>query len=285
MAKKRTVGDRIFRACAFIGMSIFAFTYLLLLIWMVFSSFRSVSGFNRDPFNFFEFTWESLAKNYEKAFTYKAYGTTTMPKMILNSVIFVVGNLVVTTAIPCITGYILAKYNFKLRGFLINLTVVTMVIPTVGSMSVTYRFLDSLHLLNKFEGVFLMSAGGLGFASLMYRNYFGAIPWSYAESAFLDGAGNFTVFIRIMLPQAKPLLVSLGIMGFIGGWNDYMTPYMYLNDYPTVAYGLTAIQSKYKASMPYVFAAMTFATGVVLVVFCCFSDTIMNNMSAGGLKD
>jgi ABC-type glycerol-3-phosphate transport system permease component len=59
---------------------------------------------------------------------------------------------------------------------------------------------------------------------------------------------------------------------------------MYLNEYPTVAYGLQAIYTKYQTSMPYVFAAMTFTTGVVLIVFCCFSKTIMNSMSAGGLK-
>ena len=285
MAKKRSFGDRVFRALAFILMSIFALSYLFILFWMVFGSFRLTSSFAERPFDFMDFNMDSLAKSYTTAFSYKAYGTTTMPVMILNSIIFVVGNLAVSLTIPCITGYILAKYNFKIKGILVNLTVITMVVPTVGSMSVTYRFMDSIGLLNTFPGVWIMAAGGLGFASLMYKNYFGAIPWSYAESAFLDGAGNFTVFMRIMLPQAKPLLISLGIMGFIGGWNDYMTPYMYLNDYPTVAFGLTAIQEKYKADMPYVFAAMTFATGVVLVVFCFFSDTIMNNMSAGGLKD
>lgn len=285
MAKKRTIGDRIFRACAFVGMSIFAFTYLLLLLWMVFSSFRWAKDFSLRPFEFLDFSWESIAANYQEAF--KGTEDVTFLEMIGNSLILVVGNLVVTTAIPCITGYILAKYNFKIRGFLINLTVVTMVIPTIGSMALSYRLLSNLQLINKFTGVFLLGAGGLGFASLMYRNYFGAIPWSYAESAFLDGAGNFTVFIRIMLPQAVPLLVSLGIMGFISTWNDYMTPYMYLNSKPTVAYGIELISkvNKNKSNKPVLFAAMTFAAAVVLAVFCCFSDTIMNNMSAGGLKD
>ena len=129
-----------------------------------------------------------------------------------------------------------------------------------------------------------MSAGGFGFGFLLFRNFYAAIPWEYAESAFLDGASNWQVFSRIMAPQATPIIVSIAIVSFISCWNDYYTPYMYLNDYPTVAYGLNAIYTKYSTSMPYVFAAMTFTTGVVLVVFCCFSKTIMNSMSAGGLK-
>lgn len=284
MAKKRSFGDRVFRGCAFIFMTIFALSYLFILFWMVFGSFRLTSSFGQRPFDFFDFDLDSIAKSYSTAFSITVRKTK-MPMMIMNSAIFVAGNLAVSLTIPCITGYILAKYDFKIRNILVNLTVITMVVPTVGSMSVTYRFLDSIGLMDTFPGVWLLSAGGLGFASLMYKNYFAAIPWSYAESAFLDGAGNFTVFMRIMLPQAKPLLISLGIMGFIGGWNDYMTPYMYLNSHPTVAYGIELIRQEYPADRPYQFAAMTFATGVVLVVFCFFSDTIMNNMSAGGLKD
>ena len=64
----------------------------------------------------------------------------------------------------------------------------------------------------------------------------------------------------------------------------FYTPYMYLNSRPTVAYGLNAIYSRYQASMPIVFAAMTFTTAVSLIIYCIFSKTIMESMSAGGLK-
>lgn len=282
--KKYSASDKVFRGVLFAVMFIFAVTYVLLLVWMVFGSLRSVSNFNKYPFRMFDMTWESIAKNYEKAFTYKAYGTTAMPTMILNSVIYVAGTVFLAVLFPNISGYIVAKYRFKLNGFITNLAIVTMVIPTIGSVTTTYRFLDSLGLLNNFFGVFLMSAGGFGFGFLLFRNFYAAIPWEYAESAFLDGASNWRVFISIMAPQAKPIIVSIAIVSFISCWNDYYTPYMYLSEYPTVAYGLQAIYTKYQTSMPYVFAAMTFTTAVVMVVFCCFSKTIMNSMSAGGLK-
>ena len=284
MKRKYTLGDRVFRVACFMVMLLFALSYIFLLFWMVFGSFRSVSSFNRQPFNFFDISWDAIAKNYTKAFTYKVGGHTAMPQMILNSFIYVVGTVVISVTVPAISGYIVAKYHFALKGFITSLAIVTLVIPTIGSVTATYRFLETLRLLDTCWGVFLLSAGGFGVNFLLFHNFFSAIPWEYAEAAYLDGAGDLHVFIRIMFPQATPIFVSIGIMSFISCWNDYYTPYLYLNSYPTVAYGLNAIQSKYEASMPYVFSAMVFTTSVVLLLYCCFSKTIMESMSAGGLK-
>lgn len=284
MRRKYKASDRVFRAVCVLIMALFSFSYLLLLAWMIIGSLRSVTNFNQYPFRFFDFTWDSIVKNYTKAFTYEVGGHTAMPQMILNSLIYVVGTVIISVTIPAVTGYIVAKYDFALRKFITSLAIVTLVIPTIGSVTATYRFMQSIHLLDTFWGVFLMNAGGFGFSFLLFRNFFGAISWEYVEAAFLDGAGNCRVFISVMAPQAIPIIVSVGIVSFINCWNDYYTPYLYLNSYPTVAYGLNAISTRYEASMPYVFAAMTFSTLVVLLPYCFFSKTIMESMSAGGLK-
>ena len=131
-----------------------------------------------------------------------------------------------------------------------------------------------------------MNAGGLGFGMLLYKNYFASVSWEYAESAFLDGATNLKVFFRIMYPQAIPLIVSMGILNVIGLWNDYMTPYLYLNSKPTVALGVYSIQKNAESygAYPQAFAAMAFMTVFVLVIYAGFSKTIMSSMSVGGLK-
>ena len=78
MAKKKyKVSDKIFRSALFTIMLIFSISYILLLVWMIFGSFRSVSNFNKYPFKIFDITLKSIEKNYDKAFTYKAYGTDT----------------------------------------------------------------------------------------------------------------------------------------------------------------------------------------------------------------
>ena len=284
MKIKYSAGDKVFRIVCFIVMGVFAFSYIMILLYMVFGSFRTTTAFSQKPFNFFDISLDAIKRNYSRAFTYKVGGHTAMPKMILNSLVYVVGTVLLSVSIPAISGYIVAKYDFKIKKLITSIAIITLVVPTIGSVTMTYRFMESLHLLNTFWGVFLMSAGGFGFSFLLFKNFFSAIPWEYAEAAFIDGAGDFKVFITIMFPQATPILLSLGIMNFIGCWNDYYTPYLFLNDYPTVAYGLTAIRSKFEASVPIVFAALTFSTVVVLILYVAFSKTIMESMSAGGLK-
>ncbi len=284
MRKRYSTADRVFRTICFIVMAIFAISYIFILMWMVLSSFRSLKDFSRYPFKFFDISAEAISKNYTKAFTYKVQGTTDMFGMVLNSLIYVVGTVLISVSIPAISGYIVAKFRFALRSAITSIAIITLVVPTIGSVTTTYRFMESIHLLDTFGGVFLMAAGGFGFSFLLFRNFFAAIPWEYAEAAYLDGAGDFKVFIRVFFPQATPIFISIGIVSFISCWNDYYTPYLYLNSYPTVALGLNAIQSKYSASMPYVFAALTFSTAVVLVLYVAFSKTIMESMSAGGLK-
>ena len=268
MKIKYSAGDKAFRIICFIIMG----------------SFRTTTAFSQKPFNFFDISLNAIKRNYTKAFTYKVGGHTPMPKMIFNSLIYVGGMVVLSVTIPAISGYITAKYDFKIKKLITSIAIITLVVPTIGSVTMTYRLMESLHLLNTFQGVFLMSAGGFGFSFLLFRNFFSAIPWEYAEAAFIDGASDFRVFITIMFPQATSILLSLGVMNFIGCWNDYYTPYLFLNDYPTVAYGLAAITSKYEASVPVVFAALSFSTIVMLVLYMMFSKTIMESMSAGGLK-
>ena len=284
MKIKYSAGDKAFRIRCVIIMGVFALSYIMILIYMIFGSFRTTTAFSQKPFNFFDISFDAITRNYTKAFTYKVGGHTSMPKMILNSLIYVGGIVVLSVTIPAISGYITAKYDFKIKKLITSIAIITLVVPTIGSVTMTYRLMESLHLLNTFQGVFLMSAGGFGFSFLLFRNFFSAIPWEYAEAAFIDGAGDFKVFITIMFPQATSILLSLGVMNFIGCWNDYYTPYLFLNDYPTVAYGLAAITSKYEASVPVVFAALSFSTIVMLVLYMMFSKTIMESMSAGGLK-
>lgn len=284
MKIKYSAGDKAFRIICFIIMGVFALSYIMILIYMIFGSFRTTTAFSQKPFNFFDISLNAIKRNYTKAFTYKVGGHTPMPKMILNSLIYVGGMVVLSVTIPAISGYITAKYDFKIKKLITSIAIITLVVPTIGSVTMTYRLMESLHLLNTFQGVFLMSAGGFGFSFLLFRNFFSAIPWEYAEAAFIDGASDFRVFITIMFPQATSILLSLGVMNFIGCWNDYYTPYLFLNDYPTVAYGLAAITSKYEASVPVVFAALSFSTIVMLVLYMMFSKTIMESMSAGGLK-
>ena len=279
-------GDIVYKILVTLGIFLFSASFVFVLVWMICNSLRSQTNYNKNPLAFWDLS-EATFKNYATIITTK-YGSskTTLIGMIKNSFILIAVCTALQAIVPVITGYVIARYKTKLGSIAIQLVIISMVVPAIGSTASTYAFMTAIKLKDKWAGIFLMNAGGLGFGMLLYKNYFASISWEYAESAFLDGASNLRVFFSIMYPQALPLIVSMGILNVIGLWNDYMTPYLFLNSKPTVALGVYTIQTlaEKKSYQPQAFAAMTFMTVFVLAIYAAFSKTIMSSMSVGGLK-
>lgn len=279
-------GDVVYKILVTAGILLFSLSFAFVLVWMLCNSVRPQKSYFNDVLAFWNLKGATF-DNYVRIFTTK-YGSAkiTMFGMLKNSFILIIVCTALQAIVPVITGYVAARYKTKLGAVAVQLVIISMVVPAIGSTASTYSFMSAIKLKDKWLGIFLMNAGGLGFGMLLYKNYFSSISWEYAESAFLDGAGNLRVFFSIMYPQALPLIVSMAILNVIGLWNDYMTPYLFLNSKPTVALGVYSIQTRAErnGAMPQAFAAMTFMTIFVLIIYAAFSKTIMSSMSVGGLK-
>lgn len=279
-------GDVVYKILVTAGILLFSLSFAFVLVWMLCNSVRPQKSYFNDVLAFWNLKGATF-DNYVRIFTTK-YGSAkiTMFGMLKNSFILIIVCTALQAIVPVITGYVVARYKTKLGAVAVQLVIISMVVPAIGSTASTYSFMSAIKLKDKWLGIFLMNAGGLGFGMLLYKNYFSSISWEYAESAFLDGAGNLRVFFSIMYPQALPLIVSMAILNVIGLWNDYMTPYLFLNSKPTVALGVYSIQTRAErnGAMPQAFAAMTFMTIFVLIIYAAFSKTIMSSMSVGGLK-
>lgn len=279
-------GDVVYKILVTAGILLFSLSFAFVLVWMLCNSVRPQKSYFNDVLAFWNLKGATF-DNYVRIFTTK-YGSAkiTMFGMLKNSFILIIVCTALQAIVPVITGYVAARYKTKLSAIAVQLVIISMVVPAIGSTASTYSFMSAIKLKDKWLGIFLMNAGGLGFGMLLYKNYFSSISWEYAESAFLDGAGNLRVFFSIMYPQALPLIVSMAILNVIGLWNDYMTPYLFLNSKPTVALGVYSIQTRAErnGAMPQAFAAMTFMTIFVLIIYAAFSKTIMSSMSVGGLK-
>ena len=279
-------GDVVYKILVTAGILLFSLSFAFVLVWMLCNSVRPQKSYFNDVLAFWNLKGATFG-NYVRIFTTK-YGSAkiTMFGMLKNSFILIIVCTALQAIVPVITGYVAARYKTKLGAVAVQLVIISMVVPAIGSTASTYSFMSAIKLKDKWLGIFLMNAGGLGFGMLLYKNYFSSISWEYAESAFLDGAGNLKVFFSIMYPQALPLIVSMAILNVIGLWNDYMTPYLFLNSKPTVALGVYSIQTRAErnGAMPQAFAAMTFMTIFVLIIYAAFSKKIMSSMSVGGLK-
>lgn len=281
-----SAGDIVYKILVTAGILLFSLSFLFVLVWMFCNSIRPQKSYFNNVLAFWNLKGATF-DNYVKIFTTKySSAKITMFGMLKNSLVFIAVCTGLQAIVPVITGYVVARYKTRLGAVAVQLVIISMVVPAIGSTASTYAFMSAIKLKDKWLGIFLMNAGGLGFGMLLYKNYFSSVSWEYAESAFLDGAGNLRVFFSIMYPQALPLIVSMAILNVIGLWNDYMTPYLFLNSKPTVALGVYSIQTRAEQSgaMPQAFAAMTFMTVFVLAIYAGFSKTIMSSMSVGGLK-
>lgn len=294
----RTPLDKVCNAIIVFVMAIFALSFVMMYIWMFMNSFRTYISYNKNPSNLFNFegvSWATLFDNYKVIFSYTSKNVqmidghrvlveTSFLTMLKNSMIQISISAASGLIFPPAVGYVIAKYEFGLKKFLMGVIVALMCIPSIGTSVAIMAFYDTFHMLNTWWPSVLSLFSGLGFGVLLYGNYFRSIPWEYVESAKLDGASNLRAYISIMFPQAFPLLLAQLIMGFIGAWNDYMTPFLYMPNKPNIAYGIYKISSLYEDKYPIVFAGLVFTSTITLAIYACFSKTIMSSMSVGGVK-
>ncbi len=187
----------------------------------------------------------------------------------------------------CMTAYVLAKYEFRGNSFIYSFVIIAGVIPTLGSLPASYRLMSDLKLIDTYLGMILMLCGGFGGHFLYLHSYFKSVSWAYAESAMLDGASDFRIFVQIMLPLVKNGVIAFTIIRFLSNWNEFWTPYMFYESHPTIAVGLNALSAEATNTGAYaeLFAAMVISIIPILVIYAAFQKKIMSNTIGGGVKE
>ena len=282
-AKAAGPGKSILFTVVFILFVLYALILIVPFAWILINSFKDAADFADDKW---ALSFSAGFDNYVKAFNYKVRGTSVLG-MYLNSFLVVGGGVVVTLISCTLASYTMAKYKFKGRGIIYNVVIISMMVPIVGTLPAQYRLMQNLGLVNNIVGVWFLYSGGFGFNFLFLYSYFKSISWTYAEAAQIDGASDFRIFIQIMVPMARPALTAVGVLTFMGLWCDYQTPYLYLKGMPTIALGLKDMSeqlSTVPSNTTLVLSTAILATIPILVLFCVFQKTIMNNMTVGGLK-
>lgn len=271
----------------FAVMSVIFLLYAVSLIypfaWVFMNALKTNAEFFDD-----KMAWPTqwLFSNFIDAFTKMEYNGTNLIGMFGNSLLLSVLCTVAPIVSSTVAAYASARFDFKICKVVFNIALLVQIIPTVGSLPATYKLVNYLGMANNFALIWLLSAGGFGFTFLMLHGCFAGISRTYSEAAKIDGAGNFRVFIGIILPQAIPVLTTLTILAFIGSWNDYLTPFLYMTKHPTVSLGLYEFQRKqiYSSDMPTLFAGIILSMLPVILIFTVFQKVIVSNTSAGGIK-
>lgn len=274
----RSTGETIVLWVVFILLALYAASLLYPFIYLFFGSFKGALEFRKNPLGMPE-NWNT--KNYKLIFD-----NYNMREMFFNSITLTFGNTIVSMLLSCMAAYVLSKYRFKGNEFVYTAVIVASMIPTVAALPATYKLMSDTGLMDSYVGMILLQCGAFGGSFMYLHAYFKGIPWSYAESAMLDGASELRVFFTIMIPLARKSILTFSIIRFLGFWNDYWLPSLFYSEHPTVAVGLSQISAKVaNRNDPVLFAAMIISVVPVLIFYTAFQKQLMGNTIGGGLKE
>ena len=293
MDVKRKKKTPLFAIIILIVLIVYMISLILPMVWALYTSFKDIVDFQIDSiFPAFPFKFEpyiTAFENFSMLVNDGQGGTklVTFEIMILYSLVYSLGCAIIQTAVICVTAYTTSRFNFKFDKVVYNTVIITMILPIVGSLPSELRMARLFGLYNKLYGMFIMKAHFLGMYYLVFHAMFRGIPKDYDEAAYIDGANNFVVFFKIILPLASGTFLTIALINFIGYWNDYTTPLVYMPDYPTIALGLyDFVQSTVpaKVAKPVKLAACMLVFLPNFAIFLIFRNKLIGNISMGGLK-
>jgi N-acetylglucosamine transport system permease protein len=251
------------------------------LLWAVLSAFKDDNEILTDPWGLPSYLrWD----NFTRAWTHGSIG-----QYFVNTVLVLAGSLTLTMLLGATAAYALARYPFRGNRVVYFLFVGGMMFPVVLAFVPLFFVVRNAGLLDSLVGLVLVyTAYSLPFTVFFLHAFFRTLPTAISEAALIDGCGPFRLFFRVMLPMAKPGLISVGIFNFLGQWNQYLLPLVLLKDDSkyVLAQGLAslAVQQGYRGDYSRLFAGLTLAMLPVLVVYAVFQRQVQAGLTAGQMK-
>lgn len=278
----------------FVVLGFFLVVYTLIMIslfgYALISSFKDLGGFIDDPVGLpKEWHWENYLRVLEGMAVSRGKGLPMayIEHMFLNSIVYSVGCALANTICTTLMAYACATHKNFVSKTIYALVIFMIIFPIIGSLPSELQMAKTLGLYDSMLGNFFLkfSFGNVYF--LVLYEAFRAMPKDYIEAAQLDGANQFQIMMRVMLPMARNTIGTIMLVLFVGFWNDYQTPLVYLPSKPTVALGLllfTHNTSGIYSGEPLKLAAAIMVLIPILLIYAFFQKSLMGNLTVGGVK-
>jgi len=255
-----------------------ALSVLVPLIWIVLTSLKSLPETYAWPPKWLPAVpqWKNYVMILRKALFGRYYLNSVMVAVLATA-----GNMFFTS----LGGYALAKFEFRGRNFMYLLVVATMMIPTQVTIVPSYVVLRTLKLTNTLQGLILPLLT-TGFTLFLMRQFCLGIPDDLLDSGRVDGASEFQIYGKIVLPELGPALASVAIFSFMTAWNDFMWPLIVV-DSPklrTVPLGLAMLKSEQIAQWHLLMAGTVYSIVPVLIVFALMQRQFIQGITLTGIK-
>ena len=277
-AKKPASKGYVAKTIIVIAVCVMLFIILMPYVWMMLTSFKSTSEIMKNPGVIIPIDW--TLSGYEKVLTQSPFF-----KWLQNSVIVTASVTVIVLFTSSITGYIFAKYHFKGKEFLFWIILATMMVPFTVTMIPNFLLINELGLHNTL-GALIVPMMVSGFGIFLCRQFCEDIPDSLCEAAKIDGAGDFYIYWKIILPNLGPCLGALAIFTFLESWNDYLRPLIMLESMEsmTLPVALSYFTNQHYNDYSSVMAAAALIMIPVTVVFILLQKYFIKGIAVTGMK-
>ena len=282
----RSTAPRLSRGLVFATLAAYAAWVVFPMLWVAYSSLKADAAIFRDTFTLPAFgQWHT--EHYAQAWREARFGD-----YFFNSVLVTTASVALIVMLGAMAAYALARYSHPLGRAIFWLFLAGLMIPAQLAVVPLFFELRELGLLNSRTGLVLVyTANGLPFAIFILAAFFRSLPRTLHEAAVIDGCTEWSAFWRVMLPLARPGLVTVAIFQFIGVWKEYFFAFMLVSGDTdggarTLPLGLAnlSITAQYRSDYGMLFAGIVLVTLPILLIYILLQRHIVKGVAAGALK-
>nr|WP_319005763.1 carbohydrate ABC transporter permease [Metabacillus niabensis] len=267
---------------SFIFLLFMAFIWLVPLLYTFLTTFKNESDIQSNPFTILPINW--VIGNYQDVL----FENTSAPvaKWFMNSLIISVSQTVLVLVIVSLAGYGYSRMKFKGRDAIFVFLMATMMFPAVVNLIPLYKIIDTLGWVNSYFAAIVPGAAGV-FNIFLVRQFMQGIPKDFDESARVDGASEFQIFTKLILPLIRPVLTVVALFTFTGSWNDFLWPSIVFNDIEKmpITPGLQLLQGMYALDIAHALTGALIAIVPTFILYLFTQKYFMESLSlSSGVK-
>ncbi|MEI8406951.1 MULTISPECIES: carbohydrate ABC transporter permease [unclassified Kribbella] len=255
--------------------------FVVPLLWMLITSFKTIGESRQVPPTLVP--QDPTGRAYGEVLT--TGGQNPVLRWFINSVVAATLHAGLVVLVASMAGYALARMEFRFKKPIFAVILATLFVPGFVFLMPNYLLMDKLSWLDTLWALVVPGAAG-AFGVFFMRQFFLALPRELEEVAMIDGANAWTVFTRIILPNAKPALATLTVLSFLANWNDFIWP-LYVLFSPerlTLPAGLKLLQGAYTTDYPVIMTGATVASVPVLILYVFVQRYVIEGVARSGIK-
>jgi multiple sugar transport system permease protein len=279
--RRRTPHRRSFDAGTFVAVTVlvlFSVFILLPLIWMLSASLRTQGDLTGNPSTLIPtaITWDNYISIWARI---------PLGQQFVNTIVFAGSVTLISLALDAMAAYALARFDFPFKRFIFAAIIATLLVPIQVTFIPVYNILVDWGLVNTLPGLVLPRIAD-AFGIFFLRQFFLALPTDLEDAARIDGASEWQIFRKVMLPLAAPALLTVGMFTLVNNWNDLLWPLMVMTDIDqqTLSAGLAQFRGQYVVEYGPLMAGSVIALLPMVIAFLFVQRRFIESIATTGMK-